>query len=148
MVGKSSARRPSRCLLTTSSGSVLAFGEALRLLAEDPCQPGLGAYRLSGPLKPKVCGAHLRRGYRIAFTMQPPVADGDDPRVVILYVGKREPHQHGAADIWEILHDLFGIENPPSRHEKPPCCADGLPELEHQDLDEFLRRLRRFRRGR
>lgn len=130
------------------AGEHAGFGEALRLIEEDPCQASLGAYRLSGSLEPKVCGAHLRRGYRVAFTMQPPIAQSDAPRVVILCVGKREPRHHGSADIWTLLHDLFEVENPPDNHGKPPCCADGLPELDHQELEEFLRRLRRFRRGR
>ncbi len=49
-----------------------------------------GAYRLSGSLEPKVCGVHLRRGYRLAFTMQPPEEEGGLARVVVRYVGKRD----------------------------------------------------------
>jgi hypothetical protein len=60
-------------------------------LSRDPCASELRAYRLAGPLELIVCGVHLDRGYRLAFTMQPPEAVGQPTRVVILYVGLREP---------------------------------------------------------
>lgn len=100
------------------AGKRAGFGDALRMLEQDPCQPALGAYRLTGPLEPRVCGVRLRRGYRLAFTMQPG-AGTIRPRVVVLYVGKREPRHHGTTDIWEVLHDLFGVENPPEGHQAP-----------------------------
>lgn len=66
---------------------------------------------------------------------------------MILYVGKREP-RHRDDDIWEVLHDLFSVDNPPAGHNKPPCCQEDLPQLDQAELDAFLRRLRQFRRGR
>jgi hypothetical protein len=100
-------------------------------------------------LAPIVCGVHLRRGYRLAFTTQPPLAPADDDRlrVVVLYVGKREPGRRGS-DAWEVLHELFGVDNPPAGHQKPPCCADDVPEIDHDQLAEFIVNLRRFQRGR
>jgi hypothetical protein len=49
-------------------------------LGRDPCAPELTAYRLSGPLEPIVCGVHLDRGFRLAFTMQPADESGDHDR--------------------------------------------------------------------
>lgn len=62
----------------------------------------------------------------------PPLTDEDRPRVVVLYV----------------VHNLFGVDNPPSGHDKPNCCADGLPSLDDAALVTFLRRGRQFNRGR
>jgi hypothetical protein len=116
-------------------------------LTRDPCAPALGAYRLSGPLEPIVCGVHLKRGYRLAFTIQPPETNGEPNRVVILYAGQREP-RHQDADVWTVLHDLFGVEDPPSQHDRPPCCESGQPEIGEDELDAFLDELQRMTRGR
>lgn len=129
------------------AGKGAGYADARRRLGGDPCDPTLGAYRLSGPLAPIVCGLHLRRGYRVAFTMQP--ADDPDARtqVVILYVGKRQPRQRDG-DIWELVHDLFAVENPPADHRKPPCCDGTEPRIDSEELAAFLRALRRMQRGR
>jgi hypothetical protein len=68
-------------------------------------------------------------------------------RVVILYVGQREP-RHTESDVWTVLHDLFGVENPPADHLRSPCCDDGLPEVSQADLDAFLDEVQRMTRGR
>jgi hypothetical protein len=132
------------------AGRRAGYGEARRLLGQDPCQPALKAYRLSGPLEPVVCGVRLKRGYRLAFTTQPPLVPRDDPRarVVVLYVGRREPGHRGDGDMWDLLHDLFGVENPPAGHHKPPCCEDALPAIEDDQLDAFVATLRRVQRAR
>lgn len=117
-------------------------------LARDPCDPAIGAYRLSGPLAAVVCGVRLNRGHRLAFSMQPSPARGARPRVVILYVGTREPGHRGSQDVWDLLHDLFGVQNPPADHDKPPCCEDQAPTIADEQLDEFVRSLRRVQRGR
>jgi hypothetical protein len=132
------------------AGKRAGYADVRRQLGVDPCDPILKAYRLSGPLEPVVCGVRLKRGYRLAFTTQAPLVPEEDDRtvVVVLYVGKREPG-HRTDDVWDILHDLFGVKNPPAGHDKPPCCADEFPEIADKDLDDFLRALRRFqRRGR
>lgn len=92
----------------------------------------------------------LKRGYRLAFTTQSPLVPSDDHRVVVvvLYVGKREPGHRTNDDVWDVLHDLFGVDNPRAGHHKPPCCTGDLPEIADKDLDDFLRALRRFQRGR
>ncbi len=94
-----------------------------------------------------MCGLHLRNGWRLAFTMQPPERPSGRRRVVILFVGKREPRQR-ASDAWTILHELFGVENPPEGHHKPPCCEVGMPELPNRELDAFLREVSSLPRGR
>lgn len=135
-------------LVDRLAGRRAGLQRRLTLLASDPCDPALAAYRLSGPLEPVVCGVHLDRGYRLAFTTQPALASGERERVVLLYVGRREPGHRTSGDIWDILHDLFGVENPPAGHHKPPCCESGRPEIDHDDLTVFLRQLRRLHRGR
>ncbi|WP_445149863.1 hypothetical protein [Baekduia sp. Peel2402] len=132
------------------AGRSAGYGDTRRLLGQDPCQPALKAYRLSGPLEPVVCGVRLKRGYRLAFTTQPPLVPKEDARrrVVVLYVGKREPGHRGDDDVWDLLHDLFGTKNPPVGHDKPPCCAQQLPEIRDEALDAFVAKLRRVQRGR
>jgi hypothetical protein len=132
------------------AGKRVGYGDVRRQLGADPCDAALKAYRLSGPLQPVVCGVRLKRGYRLAFTTQSPLAPGDDNRtlVIVLYVGKREPGHRTDNDIWDLLHDLFGVENPPAGHNKPACCEGALPEITDADLDDFLRALGRLQRGR
>ena len=132
------------------AGKRAGYANVRRLLGADPCHGDLRAYRLSGPLAPVVCGVRLRKGYRLAFTTQPPLAPADDnrTRVIVLYVGKREAGHRSGEDVWDVLHDLFGVDNPPSGHLKPPCCEKDVPEIGQTDLDAFLRALRRLQRGR
>lgn len=115
---------PVQRLIDQLAGKRAGFARARGLLASDPCSAELGAYRLSGPLAPVVCGVRLDNDYRLAFTTQPPLvpADDDRARVVILYVGKREP-LHGAADIWEVLHELFDVDK--ERATTSSCSCTG-----------------------
>ena len=127
-------------------GKRLGLGDALRELARDPCSAELDARRLSSPLAPIVCGIHLSRGYRLAFSVQPKTKV-HTARVVVLYVGKRDTRRR-VRDIWEVLHDLFEVDNPPAEHYRPPCCKDGMPSISETELDDFTDRLRRLLRGR
>ncbi len=68
-------------------------------------------------------------------------------RVVVLYVGKRDTRRR-RSDVWEVLHDLFEVENPPDEHDRPPCCEDSIPDISEAELDDFLQRLRRVQRRR
>ncbi|MGA2929645.1 MAG: hypothetical protein ABSG43_27375 [Solirubrobacteraceae bacterium] len=63
----------------------------------------------------KVCGAHLSDDYRVAFTMRPPDREGIDGIIDVLYIGRRDTRQRHN-DIWDIVHNLFGVENPKSDH--------------------------------
>jgi hypothetical protein len=139
--------RPVRKLVDELVGKRAGYRTVHDQLGRDPCAEQLGAYRLSGPLGPIVCGVHLKRDFRLAFTIQPADAPDGPTRVVILYVGQREP-RHTESDVWTVLHDLFGVENPPAGHQQPPCCDDGLPEVSQVDLDGFLDELQRMTRGR
>lgn len=141
---------PVQAEINALAGKRAGYGNARRLLGTDPCHPDLKAYRLSGPLAPVVCGAHLKQGYRLAFTTQSPLVPDEDDRtlVVVLYVGKREPGHRTKNDVWDVLHDLFHVENPPSGHDKPPCCDTAMPQIDDNDLDAFLTALRRLQRGR
>lgn len=132
------------------AGRKAGYQDVRRLLGADPCHTDLTAYRLSGPLAPIVCGLHLKRGYRLAFTTQPPLAPSEDARtqVVVLYVGKREPGHRTETDVWDVLHDLFDVGNPPAGHDKPPCCQGSLPVVDPEVLNTFLKALRRVQRGR
>ena len=134
-------------LIAQLRGQRAGYAAVYAQLERDPCAEVLGAYRLSGPLQPAVCGVHLRNGWRLAFTMQPAEREDTLPRVVILFVGKREP-RHRRSDAWTILHDLFGVENPPEDHHKQPCCAATLPVLPENEFDAFLREVQLLTRGR
>lgn len=134
-------------LIVQLQGQRAGYAATYAQLERDPCDTTLAAYRLSGPLEPAVCGLHMRDGWRLAFTMQPAEHEDALPSVVVLFVDKREP-RHGTSDIWEVLHDLFGVENPPAGHHKPPCCEDAVPELPQDELDAFLRQLAQLTRGR
>ena len=113
------------------AGKRAGYQNVRTLLGIDPCHPDLKAYRLSGPLAPVVCGLHLKRGYRLAFTTQPPLTPKQDARiqVVVLYAGRREPGHRTNSDVWDVLHDLFAVDNPPAGHDKPPCCHGHLPAI-------------------
>ena len=139
--------RPVRKLVDELAGKRAGYRGVYEQLGRDPCAAQLGAYRLSGPLAPIVCGVHLKRDFRLAFTIQPSDGPGVPNRVVILYVGRREPRQRDS-DVWTVLHDLFGVENPPSDHLRPPCCDDGPPQVSQAELDGFLDELQRMTRGR
>jgi hypothetical protein len=132
------------------AGKRAGYQDVRKLLGIDPCHADLRAYRLSGPLAPIVCGLHLKRGYRLAFTTQPPLAPSEDVRtqVVVLYVGKREPGHRTDTDVWDVLHDLFAVDNPPAGHDKPPCCQGSLPAVDPEVLSTFLKALRQVQRGR
>jgi len=137
--------RAVRGLIDDLAGKRAGYRAIYDQLGRDPCSEQLGAYRLSGPLEPIVCGVHLKRGFRLAFTIQPAEEHDGVSRVVILFVGTREP-RHRDRDAWTILHDLFDVDNPPSGHHQPPCCAEGLPEISEVQLDAFLDELQRMRR--
>jgi len=116
----------------------------VRKLIDDLAGKGAG-YRVAYE-QPTICGVHLKRGFRLAFTIQPPEKASAPTRVAILYIGQREP-RHRDSDVWTVLHDLFGVENPPERHDRPPCCDGGLPNIGQDDLDAFLDALQRMTRG-
>lgn len=139
--------RPVRKLVDELAGKRAGYRGVYEQLGRDPCAAKLGAYRLSGPLAPIVCGVHLKRGFRLAFTVQPSDEPEVPTRIVILYVGQHEP-RHRESDVWTVLHDLFGVENPPADHLRPPCCDDGLPRVSPLELDTFLDELQRMTRGR
>ncbi|MGP8241333.1 MAG: hypothetical protein ACLQQB_06165 [Solirubrobacteraceae bacterium] len=71
-------RREVRPPIDALAGKRTGYRNAYEQLQQDPCLvrstpqgPRPFAYRLSGLLEPKVCGAHLKRNYRLAFSMQP-----------------------------------------------------------------------------
>lgn len=80
--------------------------------------------------------------------MQPPLTPDDRPRVVVLFVGEREPGHRTSSDVWDVLHDLFDVENPPQGHHKPPCCDHDRPGIDHDALKEFRRALTSLNRPR
>jgi hypothetical protein len=52
-------------LIAQLRGQRAGYAAAYAELARDPCSETLGAYRLSGPLEPSVCGVHLRNEWRL-----------------------------------------------------------------------------------
>ena len=129
-------------------GQRAAFDEAIEQLKLAPCNLGapkdvVKSYRLSGPLQPIACGVHLRHGSRLAQTTHTVLDEHGRRSVVILYVGKKDdPAYERGNDMWDLVHDLFGTDNPPEAHLKPPCCEGDWPEIDDDALDEFTSRLR------
>ena len=152
---KVATRREMRPLIDGLKGKEAGYKQAYEQLEQDPCVSYRApsgelrpfAYRISGRFGEKICGTHLKRGYRIAFTL----ADSDDDAyegiVEILYVGTRDTRNR-SRDVWDIVHDLFGEPNPRQDHDKPPCCENGLPNMSEDEILEFMNRLRKFLRGR
>ena len=150
-------RRELRPLIDDLKGRKTGYADAYAQLQRDPCAiypPGAAgedgrpfAYRISGPLEPKVCGTRLKRDYRLAFSMQPSDGDDVDGIVIVLYAGPRN-HRQRKRDVWTIVHDLFETENPPEDHLRPPCCETGTPHIDQDDLDQFMTRLNHLVRGR
>ena len=104
-----------------------------------------GAYRLSGPLRANCVRCpprpRLQAGVHDATSGR---ARWQPARVVVLYVGQREP-RHRQHDIWTILHDLFGVDNPPLDDHRPPCCERNMPEIDQNEiLDAFVEDLQRM----
>lgn len=153
-------RRELRPVIDALAGKRTGYGEAYAQLQRDPCveypttakgnpttkEKRPFAYRLSGPLGPKVCGVRLKRGYRLAFTMGPSTEKKYQGCVHVLYVGERDTRDR-TRDVWQIVHDLFGVENPPADHDRPPCCDSGLPVLDEPELADFMAALRKLLRG-
>lgn len=150
-------RRELRPLIDDLKGKKTGYADAYAQLQRDPCAiypPGKDgedgrpfAYRISGPLEPKVCGTRLKRDHRLAFSIQRPNKDDSDGIVIVLYAGPRN-HRQRKQDVWTIMHDLFDVQNPPEDHLRPPCCEGGLPHIDEAELDEFMARLGRLLRGR
>jgi hypothetical protein len=139
--------RPVRQLIDELAGKGAGYRTVYEQLRRDLCAPIPVRIGSQGPLEPIVCGVHLKRGFRLAFTIQPPEARDGSTRVVILYADQREPH-HRQSDIWTVVHDLFGVENPPEDHHRRPCCDGGLPRISQDELEAFLDELQRLTRGR
>jgi hypothetical protein len=68
------------------------------------------------------------------------------PRLVVLYVGLRDHDGTRSGDVWEILHDLFDVANPPADRDKPPCCEDNQPAIDDEQPDAFVS-VRELQRG-
>ena len=144
-----------RPLIDALKGNKSGYSDAYKQLVSNPCaelptKDGKSrpfAYRLSGPLQERVCGLHLKRGYRLAFTMHDPETEEHEGIVEVLYAGTRDTRKR-AKDAWTIVHHICDEENPPSGHLKPPCCQSGRPDMDEDKLGEVMDRLRRLRLGR
>jgi hypothetical protein len=64
--------RAVRKLIDDLAGKRAGYRVIHEQLARDPCAGELAAYRLSGPFEPIVCGVHLKRAFRLAFTIRSP----------------------------------------------------------------------------
>lgn len=126
------------------TGRAAGYGSRYRQLEIDPCAPEVGAYRLSGPLDDIVCGVHLNGNWRLAFTFGPDeLGTKGLPVVTVLYIGQHN-RKSRQQDIWNELHELFGVENPPEDHLKPDCCDDGLPVIALDDYTDIRSQSKRF----
>lgn len=55
------------------AGKGAGLREAVEKLQRDPCDAG--GYKLVGPLRDRACGLHMRRDYRLAYTIVPDAVD-------------------------------------------------------------------------
>lgn len=118
-------------------GRQVGLSKALSRLENDPCHAS--HYRLQGVLHPKACGLHLGRGWRLAFSF----LDGGPDTVVVLYIGEKEPGQpRRIPPMWQLVHELFGEEYTPGTSDDEPCCQDGLPTVNEDEVIELMERLR------
>lgn len=69
-------------------GRQVGLSKALARLENDPCHDS--HYRLQGVLHDKVCGLHLGRGWRLAFSFLDEDPEGKAGTVVILFIGEKE----------------------------------------------------------
>ena len=108
---------------------------ATTALADGPCLAH--AYRLSGPLQDWLCGVHLHRDWRLAFT-----ADTNDKVVLVVFIDRYRAKGFGLSDPWDHLHALCGLINLQRDHKKPECREGGelglLPDVYLDSLDEDL----------
>jgi hypothetical protein len=138
-------------LIAGLQGKGAGLREAVAKLEHDPC--ATDAYKLVGPLRDRVCGLHMRRDYRLAFSF---VADAEDDEgkgrdvVAVLAIGAKTsgPGARPPA-AFELVHEIFGEPFSSGTLKREPCCADGRPqiaEVELEDAMDLLRRLSRRRR--
>lgn len=127
-------RRELTPLLDALRGKRAGWAAVEAQLKRDPCQEFARpdgpsrplAYRLTGKLQPMVCGAHLKGTYRVAFSMRSPDRPGIEGIVDVLFLGKRDTRQR-AGDVWTVVHDLFGVENPPAGRATDLCESPRRP---------------------
>lgn len=116
--------------LAALAGRRAGLRRCLELLSQDACHPDVGGYRLSGPFAPIVCGAHLDRRYRVAYSTQPALTASDRPRVVVLYVGKKEPGSQRDGDVWTCSTICSTRTTPPwdmrNRRAATPICPRSI----------------------
>lgn len=69
--------------------------------------------------------------------MQPPIAEGDAPRIVILDVGKREPRHHGSTDIWTLYTIYSGSRTRQTIMKSRRAALMVYPNLTTRSLRSF-----------
>lgn len=124
--------------------------EAVAKLEQDPC--ATDAYKLVGPLRDRVCGLHMRRDYRLAFSF---VTDAEDEQgrgrevVAIVAIGAKTSGPGGRPPgAFELVHEIFGEPFSSGTMKREPCCAQDRPQIAEAELENAMARLRRLSRRR
>jgi len=131
-------------------GKRAGLREALAKLEHDPC--ATDAYKLVGPLRDRVCGLHMRRDYRLAFSF---VADAEGKQgksrevVAVLAIGAKTSGPHGSPPAaFELVHEIFGEPFSTGTLKREPCCAQQRPQISQTELEDAMALLRRLSRRR
>jgi hypothetical protein len=136
-------REVQRLAAQTLRGKRIGLAKALARLADDPCHPS--HYRIEGVLHPKVCGLHLARGWRLAFSFLDEDPNGHHGTVAVLFIGEKEPARpRRTAPMWQLVHELFGERHAEGGGQHEPCCAEGQPRVSEREVIELMERLRRL----
>jgi hypothetical protein len=131
-------------------GKRAGLREALAKLEHDPC--ATDAYKLVGPLRDRVCGLHMRRDYRLAFSF---VADAEDEQgkgrkvVAVLAIDAKTSGPHGGQPAaFELVHEIFDEPFTAGTLKREPCCTQQRPQISQVELEDAMALLRRLSRRR
>lgn len=116
-----------------------AYEDALLRFEAEGC--AAADYRLTGQTVDRICSAHLYGNYRALICFP------DEESVVIATVGE---HSRGSSDdVYGVVYELLGIDEPIGKRTKPPCCdAEGGPPVDPELLDQMLHAAARLQRRR
>jgi hypothetical protein len=135
-------------LIAGLQGKGAGLREAVAKLEHDPC--ATDAYKLVGPLRDRVCGLHMRRDYRLAFSFVTDVVDDEGKGleiVAVLAIGAKSSGPRGKPPAaFELVHEIFGEPFSSGTLKREPCCAGGRPQIAEAELEDAMALLRRLSR--
>jgi hypothetical protein len=91
---------------------------------------------------------HMRRDYRLAYTLVPDAIDEEGlgrPVVAVLMIGRKTRDRRARLPAtFELLHDILGAEFVAGTQDRTPCCENGSPQISEADVEDAMRLLRKF----